>query len=333
MTARPTLVVLALAASGAAALHFAGPRAPAGPYAPASLGALVAFLAVGRLLRDLRARDRLSISAGAGALGFLVGAVSGVGPVPASLSFAGAFLPALALLLAGVGRERVAFELSRLEDAVEDPAARSQAVARAMAIRDEARAAARARDPEARGAPEHAGDPRGVYAYAAEVVAYGRARGGDHAGAVASLDEVPVRWMPAAMRPLMIGNLAFFHLCLGAPVAALAALDRLPEKDAAADHRAVLRAARAAALARLDRGQEALALVGRSDEESLPPDRLKARFAVVRAMALLALGDREGAARELGRARRMDGGPAEVARFRPALGERAGALVDEGGEE
>jgi hypothetical protein len=329
VTARPPLVVFALAAAGASLLLLAGPHALPSKYAPAGLGALVATFAVTRLLRDLRPRDRRSIAAGAGALGFLVGDVAGVGPFPASLAFAASFLPAFVLFLAGVGRERLSFELSKLEEAIDDPAARPRAIARAVAIRDEARGAARELDPEARGAPAHAGDPRAVYAYAAEVIAYGRALEGAYAAAVEALGEVPVRWMPAPMRPLMIGNLAFWHLAAGAPDAALAALDRLPEKDAAAEHRAVLRAARAAALVRVGRAAEALEIVGRSDDESLPPDRLKPRFAFVRAAALSALGDDAAARAALSAAVATAEGRAELDRFRPALPVEAGALVDE----
>jgi hypothetical protein len=126
----------------------------------------------------------------------------------------------------------------------------------------------------------------------------------------------------------MIGNLAFWHLAAGAPEAALAALDRLPEKDAAAEHRAVLRAARAAALVRMDRAADALAIVGRSDDESLPPDRLKPRFAIIRAAALAATGDDAGARAALAAAAATAEGRAELDRFRPALPAEMGALVD-----
>jgi hypothetical protein len=327
VAARAPLILVALAVAGACAVLLAG-VSPG--WAPAGLGALGALGATAWLLREMRPRHRFSIAAGAGALGFLVGTVSGAGPFPASLSFAAAFLPALLFFMAGVGRERVAYELARLEEIVDDAGARPGVIARASAIRDEARAAARALDPEARRAPAHPGDPRGVYAYAAQVVAYARALDADHAGAVEALSEVPIAWMPAPMRPLMLGNLAFWHLCAGDAAGAMAALDRLPEKDAAAEHRAVLRAARALALLHLDRAEEALALVGRSDAESLPPTRLAARYGVVRALALAALGDDEAAAVALAAVRATPEGSAEIERVRPAVPSGGSALLDGG---
>lgn len=315
MTARPTLVVFAIAAMGASLLLLAGPHALPSTYAPAALGALVSGLVTARLLRDLRGRDRLSIAAGAGFLGFLTGAVSGVGPFPASLAFAGAFLPAFALFLLGVGRERAAFELAELEEALDDPAKRPAVVERATALREEAGRAAREIDPQAKSAPEHAGDPRAVHAYASQVVAYGRALDGAHDAAIAALEPIPVVWMPAPMRPLMISNLAFFHLCAGAPEAALAALDRLAEKDAFPEHRAALRVTRAAALAHLGRLEEARALVGSSDDEVTPPERLAHRFAIVRAFCE---ADPDRARAALTAVARAPEGRAELARFRAA---------------
>ncbi|APR82307.1 Hypothetical protein A7982_07656 [Minicystis rosea] len=325
MQARPTLVVFALAATGACLLLLAGPHALTSDYAPAGLGAVIAAGAVARLLGDLRAKDRLSIAAGAGFLGFLVGSVSGVGPFPASLSFAGAFLPAFVLFVAGIGRERAAFELAKLEQAIDDPEARPRAKARAVAIRDEARSAARALDPEAKGSSTHAGDPRAVYAYAAEVIADAHALDQAYAAAVETLGEVPVRWMPVPMRPLMIGNLAFWHLAAGAPDAALAALDRLPEAEAAAEHRPVLRAARALALVHLARTDEALDAVGRSDDDTLPPDRLKPRYAIVRA---LAARDDASIRAALAAVVATKEGRDELQRMRPAVPASAAAIVD-----
>ena len=296
MTARPSLVILTLAAAGAAGLLFVEPHALTSAYPPATLGALVVLAATAWLLRELKPRDRAVVSAGAAGLGFLIGAVSGVGPFPAPLAYAGAFLPAALFFMAGLGRERLAYELARLEAEADDPAARPRVLRRAAALRDEARAAAREIDPEASASPRYPGDPRAVYAYAAQVVAYTQAQGGAFAEAIAALGEVPLPWMPAPMRPLMMGNLAFFHLSAGDGAGALAALDRLPESEAAAPHRAVLRAARAAALVHLDHPAEALALVGRSDADAVPPEHLRPRYAVVRAGALIALGE-EGAAR------------------------------------
>ncbi|MFT3766915.1 MAG: hypothetical protein QM820_15565 [Minicystis sp.] len=329
MTTRPTIVIFALAMSGACLLLLAGPHALPSVYAPAGLGAILAGLAVARLLGDLRSRDRLSIAAGTAVLGFLVGAVSGVGPFPASLAYAGAFLPAFVLFLAGVGRERMAFELSKLEEAIDDPAARPRAMARAVVIRNEARSAARTLDPEAKQASTHAGDARAVYAYAAEVIAYGHALDQAYASAVETLSEVPLRWMPAPMRPLMIGNLAFWHLAAGAPDAALSALDGLPEAEAAAEHRPVLRAARALALVHLSRSGEALDLVGRTDDDVLPPDRLKPRYAIIRALALAGGGDTEGARAAITAIVATTEGRAELERMRAAVPASAAAIVAE----
>lgn len=327
MTARPALVIVALAVSGACALLLAGPHALATGWTPAALGALTATAATAWLLRELRPRDRFSLTAGAGALGFLVGIVSGAGPFPASLSFAASFLPALLFFLGGIGRERLAFELQKLEDAADDPAARPGVIARATAIRDEARGAARAMDPEAQQAPGHPGDARGVYAYAAQVLAYARALDGGYAAAIEALAEVPAAWMPAAMRPLMIGNLAFWHLAAGDAGGALSVLDGLSEKDAAAEHRAVLRAVRGLALVHVGRAEEAMALVGRTDAESLPPERLVARYGVVRALALAAMGDEEGARAAIDAVRARPEGEAEILRVRPAAPQDGARLL------
>ena len=323
MRARPTVVVIAIAAVGASLLLLAGPHALPSAYAPAALGAAIATHA---LLRDLRPRDRLSIGAGAGILGFFAGSVSGIGPFPASLAFAGAMLPSFALFLAGVGRERLAFELSHLEETIDDPRARPAAIARATEIREEARRRAIAIDPDTRGEPEHAGDPRAVLAYAAQVIAYARALDGAFAEAVAALDPVPTIWMHPSMRPLMIGNLSFFLTCSRSPEAALTALDRLPEKQAAPELRAVLRAARAAALAQLGRAEEALALVGRSDADVAPPDRLAPRYAILRAFCD---ADEDRAREALGAVASTPQGRAELSRFRPAAPEPMAPIVDD----
>jgi hypothetical protein len=318
--ARPLFALALLAVAGASALVLAGARAPGG-YVPALLGALAVLLALGRLLRELRPRDRRAIAGGAAALGFLCASVAAVGPHPAALSFAAAFLPALVLILLGFGRERLAFELSRLEEAIDDPAARPAARARARAIRDEARSAARALDPEATGGPAHPGDPRAVFAYAAEVLADACFQDGSAEEAALALGDVPSAWMPAAMRPLMLGNLAFFRLAAGAPEAALAGLDAEPAAGPA------VRAARALALVHLDRAAEALALVGRSDDDSLPPERLRARYAIVRALSLAALGEAAAARAALTAARALPEGDAELARLRPAVPAQLASLL------
>lgn len=328
MTARPSLVVLALAGAGAAALLFVEPPVRSTTYVPAGIGALVALAASAWLLRELGGRGRTTFAVGAGVLGFLAGSVSGVGPFPASLAYAAAFLPAGLLFLAGVGRDRLVSELSRLEDASDDAAARPRVAARAAALRDQARVAARALDPEGRETPPHFGDPRAVHAYAAQVLARARALDGAYGEAVAALGEVPVPWMPAPLRTLMVGNLSFYHLSAGDPAAALAVLDRLSEAEAEAVHRPVLRAARALALVHLDRAGEALALVGRDDGASLPPEHLRARYALVRVCALVALGEDDAARVALSAALAAPEGREEIARLRPAVPARAASMLD-----
>lgn len=328
MSTRPTLLIVALALGGAALLLLAGPHALAPVYLPAGLGAFVALVAGMRLLRELRLKERASMAIGASVLGFLAGGVSGVGPFPGALAYAAAFLPLFLVFVAGLGGERIAHELARLEGECDDPAARPRVLARAVAIREEARAAARALDAEASGSPAHAGDPRAIYAYAAEVIAFTRALDQDWAAAIAALSEVPIAWMPAPMRPLMVSNLGFFHLAAQDAPGAMAALDRLPEKDAAAEHRPALRAARALALVHLDRAEEALAIVGRDDRASLPPDRLRPRYALVRAAALHARGEDEAARAAIAAAVASPDARDELRRFRPALPAQAAALLD-----
>lgn len=320
MTARPTLVVLASAALGAFALMVLGPSLLPSTVGPAGLGALAAFGTTLWLLRELRRRDRLSMSAGAAALGFLIGLASSAGPYPEALSFAAAWLPAYLLFLGGIGRERLAFELARLEDVSDQADRRPEVIARASAILGEARAAARDLDPEASEAPLHAGDPRAVYAYAAQVVAYCRALDRAFDAAIAALGEVPPIWMPAPLRPLMLSNLAFFHLCAGAPAEALRALDQLPEQAAPPASRAALRVMRAAVLVHQGKPAESLELIGAAGDDAGEPEHLRARFAVTRAHALAAQGDRAAAEGEVRRAQGAPGGADEIRRWLPARG-------------
>jgi hypothetical protein len=320
VTARPTLVVLASAVLGAFALVILGPSLLPSAVGAAALGALAAFGTTLWLLRELRRGDRLSMSAGAAALGFLIGIASNAGPYPEALSFAAAWLPAYLLFVSGVGRERLTFELNRLEGVSDRADRRPEVIVRASAILGEARAAARALDPDASEGPLHAGDPRAVYAYAAQVVAY--CRGLDRAfdAAIAALGEVPSIWMPAPMRPLMLGNLAFFHLCAGAPDEALRALDKLPEQAAPPASRAGLRVMRAAVLVHQGKPAEGLALIGAAGDDAGEPEHLRARFAVTRAHALAAQGDRAAAEGEIHRALDASGGADEIRRWLPARG-------------
>jgi tetratricopeptide (TPR) repeat protein len=326
--ARPSLVVLGLAALGALAFVMVGPGVAPLPFGPPALGALAAAGTTLWLLRELRPRDRASIAGGAGALGFLIALASGVGPYPEALSFAAAWLPAYLLFLSGIGRERLAFELARLEEQSDDPVLRPRVLARAEAILRDAREAARELDPDAREVPLHPGDPRAVYAYAAQVTAYCRALDKDFPAAIAALGEVPPLWMPAPMRPLMLGNLAFWHLCAGAPEEALRALDALPEQQAPATSRAGLRVMRAAALVWQDKPAEGIALVGAAGDDAGEPAHLRARFAIVRAHALVHQGEHDAARGEVRRALDAPGGAEDIRKWLPAGGP-ARSLLEE----
>jgi len=317
--ARPLPAAALLAGAGAAALVWLGPRLPASRYGPAALGAAAVLLAASWLLRELRRRERLSIAAGAAVLGFLAGAAAAKGPWAWPLGYAAAWLPALLLFLAGIGRERLAFELERLEEEADTPAARPRVLARAAAIRDEARAAARRLDPDAARPPADAGDARGIYAYAAQVAGYALALEGRYEEAAASLSEVPAAWMPGPLRPLLLSNLSHWYLCAGDVDAAARALEPAREEDALPETRPVLRAARAAVLVRSGQVDAALAIVGRADLEQNEPALVRQRYRVTRAHALAAKGDAEGARAELGRVLE-EAGVEELRRWLPAGG-------------
>lgn len=320
LEARPAVVVALIAVAGAIALAAASRALPEARYAYAALGSLTSLLITLWLLRALRPRDRRLIALAASALGFFAGAAASRPPYPAASSFAAALLPSFVALLAGVGSERVAMELSRLEDDLDDPSARPRVIARAGEILERAKSAARAFDPDAIEEPRDAGDPRAIVAYASQVIAYARAEDGDFLGAIASLGEVPLAWMPPLMRPLMVANLAFFFLAEADPDRALAELDKLQDERAPAEMRPALRAVRAIALAALGRGDEGLALVGRSDEDGAPPERFRLRYEVARAHAFAAMGDEESARTAIARAIAMKEGKRELARWSRAHG-------------
>jgi len=84
VTARPALVVFALAAVGAAVFFLTNPALPPPLYQPAFIGSVLAFFVTLWLLRELRRRDRWAISAGAGALGFLAGLAAASAPWPSA---------------------------------------------------------------------------------------------------------------------------------------------------------------------------------------------------------------------------------------------------------
>jgi hypothetical protein len=320
---KPALV----AGAGVVVLLLAAPRLPAPGYTPAALGAAAVLLTLATLLRHFPQRERLTIAAIAAALGFFAGAAATMGELAWPLGFAAAWLPAVLLLLAGSGREGLAYELERLEAEADAPAARSRVIARAGTIRDKARAAARALDPDAARPPEHPGDPRGVYAYAAQVAGYALALEGRFEEAAQSLADVPQAWMPAPMRPLMLSNLSHWLLCAGDIGGAGLALEGAPEKEASEEVRPVLRAARAAVLVRAGEIDEALDLVGLEDGERGEPPLVRQRYRVTRAHALAAKGEVEAARAELERVLE-DAGVEELRRWLPAGGPGA-ALMEE----
>lgn len=332
MIGRPTLVATMLAVIGAATLLLAGPALPPSTYGPAALGAASVLLATARLLREIRRRDRLSISIGAGVLGFLAGAAAARGPHAWALGFAAAWAPALALFLAGVGRERLAFELERLEDEADDPALRPGALRRAAAIRDQARAAARGVDPGAAHGPSHPGDARAIYAYAAQVTAYAHGLDERFEDAVAALSEVPPAWMPAPMRPLILSNLSHWQLCAGDLPGAQRTIAAIEEDGILPAVRPVVRGARAAVLVRAGETEAALDLIGRKDGELGEPPLVQQRYRVTRAHALAAKGHAEAAREELRRVV-ADVGVGELERWLPAGGpalKAMQALIDAG---
>ncbi|EYF06589.1 Hypothetical protein CAP_1719 [Chondromyces apiculatus DSM 436] len=331
---RPTLVSVLLAVGGASALLLLEERLPPAGLAPALLGGALVLVTMLSLLRELRRRDRLAIAGGAAVLGFFAGVSAGAGAHPWALGYGGAWLPTILLFVGGVGRERLAFELERLETACDVPAKRAGALARAQQIRAETGLRARALDPEGTGAPEHAGDPRAVHAYAAQVVGYALSLEGRFAEAAASLGEVPARWMPGPMRVLMRCNLSFWRLCAGDVTGAQEALDGLGESDAPEAARPALRAARAAVLVRSGEPAAALDIVGKVDGERGEPGWVRQRYRVTRAHALAALGDEEGARAALGQvADEGDAGREELRRWVPAGGPAAGMIAEMAGRE
>ena len=130
---RPTVVAVLLAVGGASALLLLEERLPPAGLAPALLGGALVLGTMLSLLRELRQRDRLAIAGGAAVLGFFAGVSAGAGVHPWALGYGGAWLPAILLFVGGVGRERLAFELERLETECDIPAKRAGALARARA--------------------------------------------------------------------------------------------------------------------------------------------------------------------------------------------------------
>jgi hypothetical protein len=294
---RPTFVVALCAAAGTIGLRLATPVLPASSkYAPAFIGALGALIVSWVLLRALPKPQRNSVAFASGVLGFFVGAAASatLAKLHWPAGYGTAWLPSFLLFLAGFGSERLTHELSRLEDDIDRSSERPRVIARALEIRDAAEAEARQLDKDAKSTPKDASDPRTVFAYAAQVAGYGYALDERFDDAVASLGKVPPVWMPVPMRLLMLGNLAFWNLCRGDVPAAQKAIDAGDEEGSLPEARPHFRVSKAMVLVHAGKPTEALAIVG--EKEGTEPGRLRRRYALVRAHALVGSG-REAEAR------------------------------------
>ncbi|AUX37547.1 MULTISPECIES: hypothetical protein [Sorangium] len=237
--------------------------------------------------------------------------------IPAGAACAIAAVAALLLLLGGLVQARRAAR----------PARRAEAPAPARRARWAARPAARAGEDRAASPPSHRGDPRAIYAYAAQVVGQSLAFHGSYRAAAASLRHVPLDWTPPGVRLLVMSNLAQWQLCAGDVEAARRLLPDLDEERAPASVRPLVRGARAAVLVRTGDAEGALSLVGRSDRERDEPSEVRQRYRITRAHALAARGDLAAARAEL---RRVvdDVGVDELCRWIPAGGPARAAMIE-----
>ena len=326
--ARPTLLIALIAAIGAAGLKLATPMLPPARYLPASIGALMAGVVVYLLLHELPRASRRSLGIGVAFLGFFIGAASAasLAKIAWPAGFGAAWFPAVMLFLAGFGSERFALELSRLENDVDRSEDRPRVIARATQIRDAAEKESRHLDREAKGKPDAMTDPRAIYAYAAQVAAYGHALDGRYPEAIASLGAVPPNWMPGPMAWLMLSNLAFWNLCVGDTVKAQAAIDAADHKDSHPQSRPLFRATKAMVLVCNGKVDEALAIVGESEGDE--PDRLRARYSLVRAHVLFAAGRKDAARKEVRLVIDNPDSSDELQRWLPAGGP-AKALIEQ----
>ncbi|WP_437811761.1 hypothetical protein [Sorangium sp. So ce1078] len=205
-------------------------------------------------------------------------------------------------------------------------------LARARKVLRAWRPAARPAEEPASLPPSHLGDPRAIYAFAAQVVGQSLAWQGSYRAAAASLRDVPLDWTPPPVRLLLMSNLAQWQLCAGDLEAARQLLPGLDEERAPASVRPLVRGARAAVLVRTGDAEGALTLVGRSDGERDEPSEVRQRYRITRAHALAARGELAAARAEL---RRVvdDVGVDELCRWVPAGGPARAAmieLIDEG---
>jgi hypothetical protein len=180
--------------------------------------------------------------------------------------------------------------------------------------------------------PTDLGDPRVIYAYAAQAVGQSLAWEGSYKAAAASMRDIPRDWIPPQVRLLVMSNLAQWQLCAGDIEAARQLLPDLDEERAPASARPLVRGARAAVLVRTGDIEGALSLVGRRDGERDEPTDVRQRYRITRAHALTALGELAAARAEL---RRVvdDVGVDELCRWIPAGGPARATmleLIDEG---
>ncbi|WP_437505262.1 hypothetical protein [Sorangium sp. So ce1099] len=264
----------------------------------------------------------LLAAAGAAASGLAWVALPGFRGTPRALVAAGALAVATAalLLLGGFLQEKLPLGPARHRSRAD----RADAPARPRPARPPQRPAA--------APPSHLGDPRIIYAYAAQVVGQSLAWEGNYKAAAASLRDIPPDWILPQVRVLLLSNLAQWQLCAGDLGAATRLLDDLDEDRAPASVRPLVRGARAAVLVRAGDVEGALSLVGRRDGERDEPAEVRQRYRITRAHALAARGELAAARAEL---RRVvdDVGVDELCRWLPAGGPARATmleLIDEG---
>ncbi|MGK3988137.1 hypothetical protein WME99_34160 [Sorangium sp. So ce136] len=278
----------------------------------------------------LVASAALLAAAGAAASGLAWVALPGFRDAPRALVAAGALAVATAalLLLGGFLQEKLTLGPARLRSRAD----RADASARARPAQPPRPPAGRPAVAPAAAPPSHLGDPRVIYAYAAQVVGQSLAWEGNYKAAAASLRDIPPDWILPQVRVLLLSNLAQWQLCAGDLGAATRLLDDLDEDRAPASVRPLVRGARAAVLVRAGDVEGALSLVGRRDGERGEPAEVRQRYRITRAHALAARGELAAARAEL---RRVvdEVGVDELCRWLPAGGPARATmleLIDEG---
>ncbi|WP_437621836.1 hypothetical protein [Sorangium sp. So ce1151] len=272
----------------------------------------------------------LLAAAGAAASGLAWVALPGLRDTPRALVSAGALAAATGalLLLGGFLQEKLPFGPARLRSRADHAASPARARPAHLPQPPASRPALGPAAPP----PRHLGDPRVIYAYAAQVVGQSLAWEGNYKAAAASLRDIPPDWILPQVRVLLLSNLAQWQLCAGDLGAATRLLDDLDEDRAPASVRPLVRGARAAVLVRAGDVDGALSLVGRRDGERGEPAEVRQRYRITRAHALAARGELAAARAEL---RRVvdDVGVDELCRWLPAGGPARATmleLIDEG---